>query len=188
MIDEFEKDSTKWLNIKSFHARGSSRQIKLRRFVDSYILGSFLGQLQSEGTKSFNERLEFCNKSLEEHLDFVNYLNYIGIPKQKILAKIDFSKNIGDIKEKISEFEKIVGIEIKYISRSSTDRNGYGFKTFVRSTIFAELILSFMDILRKEITPNTINDYLTHFSDGFVSKVLNGDGTIYLIEKKSTRF
>jgi len=187
VIDELEENSDRWLKIKSFHNRGSSKLIKLKRFVDPYILGCFLGQLQSEGTKSFNEKLEFCNKSLQEHLDFVESLIYLGTPKQKILAKLDCDKDMKNIEEEIFKFQNKVGLNVKYIGKSSISRNGFGFKSFVRSTIFAELILFFMDSLRDKIKQDIIEDNMVPFADGFIAKVLNGDGTIYIINRGNHR-
>ncbi len=182
-IEEISKSNESYLRICSFHERGSASQIEIKRFVDINLLGKFLGQIQSEGSKNLSDKVEFCNKSIKEHRDFVDFLYYLGIPKSKIFTKLDYHENIKNIKVEIKKFENFFGRKINYISKSNKSRGGFGFKIIVRSTLLSEIICNALDYLRKLLVKSKWNKELNSFADGFFAKILSGDGSFEIISK-----
>lgn len=180
--EEYLHKNEKWIRIWAFHDRGSSRQIELKRFFDIKDFGRFLGQMQAEGTKFNFERLEFCNKSINEHKDFVTYLRKMGISEKLILSRCEYHKEFLDMGSKIKEFEKEVGIKVSS-SYGSKSRRGYGFKTFIRSNIITEIVLNSLDIVRKKLIVGNWDESLRVLADGFFAKILSGDGNIEIITK-----
>ena len=181
--DQKEKKYEDYLRLCSFHSRGSASQIKIRRFVNPNLLGRFFGQLQAEGTKTFFDGIEFSNKSLHEHKDFISFLRYLGISSNKIFTKLDYHPSIKNIEEEIKKFQKFLGYKINYISSSSKSKGGFGFKIIVRNTVFSEIIHNAVNILREILVRRKWDSNLNAFADGFFSKLLNGDGSIDVIYK-----
>ena len=183
VVTEFSKGDEKWLRVWSCHSRGSCSQIELRRFISIDLFGRLLGQIQSEGSKTNFEALEFCNKSPLEHLDFINYLTYIGINRNAILAKFDYHPKIKNISTPIKEFQNTTGISVSYKCCSPTSKGGFGFHSFVRSVLFSAIILYALNRLRTELVNKRWDSNLKQFANGFLAKILNGDGTIEVITK-----
>lgn len=183
LVSEFNKNNEKWLRINCSHDRGSCSQIEIRRFIGINIFGKLLGQLQAEGTKNNLFKLEFSNKSLFEHIDFIKYLIHLGIPKSKILADCDYHLTIREIGREIKKFEKFVGIKISYQKGSTKSLGGFAFHTFVRSVLLTEIMLSSLSILRTRLILKMWDKKLKFFAGGFFSKILNGDGDIEIITK-----
>lgn len=180
----FFKNNEEWLRLWSYHKRGSSQQIEVRRFLDINLFGKFLGQLQSEGTKNGDgKRLEFCNKSIKEHNDFIFYLNNLGIDNNKILVKFNYNPKSKYIEPEIKKFEDLTGLKIDYRAKNPQSKGNFGFHTFVRSTLLYSFIINSLKIVRKELTKEKWNGKHKILADGFLAKVLSGDGDIELITK-----
>jgi len=179
-VNEFMKGGEKWLRIWYAHNRGSARQLEIKRFVDARVLGKLLGQMQAEGTKSVKPavRLEFCNKNIKEHVDFIGFLEHLGIRKSYMKACIIFNPSMKVIDEKIMEFENLTSVKIE--SRIKSDSKGkYGYRTYVRSRLLTEIILHILDKVRKTLTSEKLLDgYLKSLGDSFFAKLLTGDGTL----------
>jgi len=180
IVIEFIKNNEKWLRIWYSHKRGSARQIELKRFINIKFLGYLFGQLQAEGTKNAKKRfrIDFSNKIIEEHKDFVKYLEQIGISKSSLVTELTIHKNFKeDVNVIVSKFQKETGVLVKYISKS-LQRGNYGFKTYRRSVLLTEIILNALQIIRRKLIEEEWNEYLKMFADSFFSKLLTGDGTI----------
>ena len=92
LVNEFDKDGESWLKVWYCFNRGSCKELELKRFLNIRQFGQFLGLMQSEGTKKTIDVVEFCNKSVHEHVDFLTYLKGFGINKKEIVGK--FSGNL----------------------------------------------------------------------------------------------
>ncbi|MBI2044992.1 hypothetical protein HYT23_02955 [Candidatus Pacearchaeota archaeon] len=182
-VEEVNRLNESYLTICSFHERGSASQIEIKRFVDPYLFGKFLGQLQAEGSKTFMDGLEFCNKSLSEHRDFVDFLYYLGIQKNKIFTKLDYHESIKNIKDEINKFENFFSCKINYISKSNKSRGGSGLKIIVRSTLLSEIVNNSLHSLRKLLASQKLNKEINFFANGFLAKLLSGDGSFEIISK-----
>lgn len=182
-VEEFNKKDSIWLKAWYCHNRGSCRAIELKRFLKIEKFGKFLGLMQSEGTKSNIKVMEFCNKSIQEHLDFLEYLDEIGISKELIFAKLDYHPRIKDVQNIINFFEKKTGIPIKYSVMSPTSGGGYGFKMIVRSQLLTEIVNNslnkIMNLVKEQIFEKDINK----LRNAFLSKILSGDGNLEIITK-----
>lgn len=180
LVNSFHKDNEDWLRIWYAHERGSGRQVEIRRFVDTELFGRLLGQIQAEGTKSGRRfRLEFCNKIIQEHKEFIGFLNSLGIYKSHFESKLDFHPNVEPvIKEKINEFEEKTGIKVRHIIPTPTSKGSYGFKTYIQNTLLSEIILSSLDIIRRKLVEERWDDNLRILANGFFAKLLTGDGTL----------
>jgi hypothetical protein len=102
-----------------------------------------LGQLQAEGTKR-DVLVEFANKLLTEHKDFISSLNSLGISRKDI-SVIKFST---------------------------------AYKTIVRYSGLASILLNSMNIIRQRLTQDNLDPNLQKLRDAFLSKLLTGDGTL----------
>jgi hypothetical protein len=178
-VIEFAKENEKWLRIWYSHRRGSARQIEFKRFINIKTLGCLLGQLQAEGTKKGRKfRLDFCNKLISEHKDFVSYLEQIGISKKSLIAELTLHRNFKDDKDTVTSlYQKETGVLIKYV-QNSLQRGNYGFRTYKRSTILTEVFLNVLHTMRKKLIEEEWNNNLKIFADSFFSKLLTGDGSI----------
>jgi len=173
------------IRIESIHQRGSSSQIVLRRYLDPKLFGLFLGQMQAEGTKTNHDALEFCNKSLFELKDFINFLDYLGLSKDKLCVKMDYHiKFKKDLDEISKNFEKVLGIKINYFSGSDKNGGGYGFKIIVRSTILSELFLNALVNMRNYLLTLDFSGVIRLFFESYLAKILSGDGSFELTSKK----
>ncbi|MBI2105526.1 hypothetical protein HYT56_01670 [Candidatus Woesearchaeota archaeon] len=81
-IREFKKNNEIWLHLHYNHPRKPKLEIK--RFIDIKKFGNLLGQYQAEGNKPINSiypkyKVEFKNKIINEHEEFLNSLNELGI-------------------------------------------------------------------------------------------------------------
>jgi len=178
LVNEFNMNNESWLKIWYCFNRGSCKELELRRFLDIEKFGKFLGLMQAEGTKTNIDVMEFCNRAINEHLDFLDYLEELGINKKDIIGKFDYHPRIKNIEEIISDFEKRTNIKIRYIVPGPTSGGGYGFKLIVRSRLFAEIIYNSMKQVRKLIKQNSSEININLLRDAFFSKLLNGDGNI----------
>lgn len=175
----FKRNNKQWLRIWYAHERGSGRQIELIRYVDISAFGRILGQLQAEGTKSF-KHVVFTNKLISEHKDFVNFLGEFGIRRDSIAVDLYFNKDRYDsefIQNLVKEFETKIDTKVDNIrpARSKT----YGFRTFISNTIFSEILMNAMEKTRRTISSeNILSPTLKEFADGFLSKLLTGDGSL----------
>lgn len=182
IIFPFKKKNQDFLKIWCCHNRGSCREVELKRFLEIDHFGRLLGLLQAEGSKGFRFKLEFVNKDLQEHLDYIGYLEEVGISKNQIRAGLvthpDLISSID-----VSNFKSLTGIEISEISKSYKSRGGYGFRLVIRSSIIAEIILGSMDYLRNLLANSKWDKDLENLARGFFAKLLNGDGSIELLTK-----
>ena len=179
IVIEFIRNNEKWLRIWYSHKRGSARQIELKRFINIKFLGYLFGQLQAEGTKCGRKfRLDFSNKLILEHKNFIESIEQIGINKNLLTAELTIHRNFNDdINRLIIEYQKITRVPIKYIQKSP--QNGYyGFKTYIRSTILTEILISALSVMRKILVAKDWDKNLAIFADAFLSKLLTGDGSI----------
>ncbi|MFQ6009633.1 MAG: hypothetical protein ACE5J7_00730 [Candidatus Aenigmatarchaeota archaeon] len=179
-VTEFRKADERWLRMWYCHQRGSGRQIEIRRYVNIETLGKLFGQYQAEGTKDakLKLRFEFCNKSIEEHQDFISYLMKIGIPKNKIFCSCSFHPSIKDIKKHLQNFEGRMGLKVSYLHPSPESKRSYGFRTFVRNRVIIDTLLSALDRIRKLLVREQWDTDVRLFADSFFSKLLTGDGTL----------
>lgn len=181
VVEEFYKNKIPYLRLCSFHKRGSSFNVEIRRFVDLNIFGKLLGQIQAEGSKNHFNNLEFCNKSLTELKAFLDFIYYLGINKERIFVKLDYHPKIKNINKEIKKFENFVGLKVNYLSSNNTSGVGFGFKIIVRNTIISQLILNTLEKLRLII--ETSNDQFKKLSDGYLARLLNGDGHFEITSK-----
>lgn len=183
----FENDNEQWIKVWYDQKKAKYRPIEIRRFVDQKSLGSLLGQYQAEGAKSFRNnrrmRIDFSNKTIEEHVDFVSLLQEIGISKSimKFILKDTSNTDVEILKRLASDFENKIGSYPKIYS-CYCKRGGYGFDTIIRSTILSEVILNSLHKLREQIANNTCG--FEDFSNAFFAKLLTGDGSISINTKK----
>ena len=136
-----------------------------------------------KGTKNFRFRLEFVNKSIQEHIDYLDYLNSLGISQDQISAGlITHPELLASIN--LSNFESKTGLKIQNISKSAKSRRGYGYRLYIGSSIIAEIVLGSMDYLRNLMANSIWNKNLRTLTEGFFAKLLNGDGTLTIVDKK----
>jgi hypothetical protein len=178
LVNEFNKNNESWLKVWYCFNRGSCKELELKRFIDIKKFGKFLGLMQSEGTKTNIDVMEFCNKAITEHLDFINYLAELGIVKKDIVAKLDYHPKIKEIEKITFDFEKQTGIKIRYAISGPTSGGGYGFKLIVRSRLFAEIVYNSLKQIRGIIKQKVFTEDLDVLRNAFFSKLLSGDGNI----------
>jgi len=143
-----------------------------------------LGQIQSEGTKIKNNRkLEFGNKSIKEHQDFIYYLNYLGIPSYKIRTRCTYHSSIDNIDFEIKKFEKLIGFKIIYKHMLNKSKGGFTFHTFLRNVLFYNIVINSLNIIRTKLADNKWDDNMTLMANGFLAKILSGDGNIEIMNK-----
>ena len=152
IVTEFDNNSEKWLRIWYSHERGSGQQLEIRRFVEIEAFGSLLGQYQAEGTKhknTFRFSVEFTNKIIPEHQEFIASLSKLGISKDACEFRFTYNPNKVSEEETINHvkrFETIVGCKIK-ISQGTS--KGIGFRTVIRNTLLTEIVLNSLDKIRE---------------------------------------
>jgi len=174
----FNRNNEQWIKVWYKHPR--IKPLYLKRWVDVKTFGCFIGQLQAEGTKNAKTitRLDFSNKLIEEHKEFVKHLKKIGISKKLLLAELTLHRSFkGDEKAIIDSYQNETGVLVKYV-RKSPQRGTYGFKTYRRSTLLTEIILNAVNKMRKKLVEENWVEPLKIFADAFFSKLLTGDGTI----------
>lgn len=182
--EEITVNGVHFIRAVSIHSRGSSKQTLLKRFIDPNMFGRLLGQIQAEGSKTKYDTVEFCNKNLLELRDFVYFLSELGIPENKLVSKLDYNVCFEDILQKIiGEFEGFLGLKVSYLSSSTRKAKGYGFKIILKNTILAELLLNSLKLMRKNMENIKWDENLTAFSEGYLSKLLCGDGTFEITSK-----
>jgi len=187
LVNEFNKNNESWLKIWYCFKRGSCKEIEIRRFIDIIKFGKFLGLIQSEGTKENIDVIEFCNKSLGEHLDFLEYLEGIGISRKEVIGKFDYHPRIKNIQKIIRNFEKITNLKIRYIVSSPTSGGGYGFKIIFRSRLFREIVINSLTLIRELVKEKSLDPRISILRNAFFSKLLNGDGNLELIKKNNQK-
>ncbi len=185
----FKKNEEEYLRIVVIHGRGSSSQIILRRYVDPKLFGSLLGQMQSEGSKTNNESLEFCNKSLYELEDFVSSLTYFGINKKFIFVKLDYHPSLKDkVKDIVNDFQNKIGLKVNYICESSKSRGGYGFKIIARNIAISEIFLNALKQMRTFLVSEKFEGPFKIFCESYLAKILSGDGSFEITSKNRKKF
>ncbi|MBI4452293.1 hypothetical protein HY637_02610 [Candidatus Woesearchaeota archaeon] len=182
VVTEFDKNNENWLRIWYSHERGSGQQLEIRRFTDIATLGSLLGQYQAEGTKNKNTdkfRVEFANKLIPEHQEFIDSLSKLGIPKDACEFRFTYNPNRLSEEETINHvknFETIIGCKAKI---SQGNSKGIGFRTIIRNTILTEIVLNSLDKIRNLLANES---KYTHnqqeLANNFLAKLLTGDGTL----------
>ncbi|MBI2653041.1 hypothetical protein HYX00_06250 [Candidatus Woesearchaeota archaeon] len=181
-VNEFNKNNENWLRIWYSHERGSGQQLEIRRFVEIDSIGSLLGQYQAEGTKHKNTRrfsIEFTNRLIPEHQEFISSLSKLGIPKDAFEFRFTYNPNKFSEEEVINHvkrFETIIGYKVK-LSRGTS--KGIGFRTVIRNTILTEIVLNSLDKIRN-LLANESNYTLNQqeLANNFLAKLLTGDGTL----------
>jgi len=187
LVNEFQKDSEVWLKIWYCFKRGSCKEIEIRRFIDITKFGKFLGLMQSEGTKENIDVVEFCNKSISEHLDFLEYLEEIGISRTETIGKFDYHPRIKNIGKIIKGFEKTTNVKVRYVVPGPTSGGGYGFKIIFRSRLFREIIINSLKLIRNLIKKKSSDIKISILRNSFFSKLLNGDGNLEIIKKEGRK-
>lgn len=178
LVTEFEKDSESFLRVWSKAGRKGS-QIEINRFAKPKSFGKLLGQYQAEGQKSRKvARVEFTNKLIDEHNEFVQSLGAVGIDDRLIHFYCNYNDKLTTRKEVISQcksFEDLLGRELrKVISHKS--KGPIHFRTRVQNMIFTEILLNSMSVIRKNISSG-INSKNRVIAQSFLAKLLTGDGT-----------
>jgi len=182
VVTNFISYNEEWLRIWYSHERGSGQQLEIRRYVKIEAIGSLLGQYQAEGTKHKNTlrfSIEFANKSILEHQEFMDSLLKLGIPKEAFEFRFTFNPNKiskEDVINHTTEFEAIIGYKVKL---SQGNSKGIGFRTVVRNTVLTEIILTSLDKIRSLLVSEgkySINQQ--RLADNFLAKLLTGDGTL----------
>ena len=123
-----------------YYHQNRVKPIRIKRFVNSKILGGMLGQYQAEGTKNAKTKngIEFCNKLILEHCDFIEGLGEIGFQREQLTMEASFRYDY-DGSKKAVEFEKGTGFKIKHTIIAKFQKGKYGFRTKVVSTNFSRL-------------------------------------------------
>ncbi len=174
IVTEFEENNEAWLRIWYSHERGSGKQLEIRRFAKIGSFGSLLGQYQAEGTKNKNShrfRVEFTNKIIPEHQEFINSLIKLGIHKEDFVFRFTFNPNNiskQDAIDHVIQFEYIIGCKVKI---SEGNSKGIGFKTVLRNTILTEIVLNSLDKIRNLLAnENKFKEFSAYgkFSTSFV--------------------
>lgn len=185
IVTSFISDNEEWLRVWYSHERGSGQQLEIRRYVGIATISSLLGQYQAEGTKHKNTlrfSIEFTNKSIPEHQEFVDFLSKLGIPKDAFEFRFTYNPNRLSEKEVINHakrFETIIGCKVKI---SQGDSKGIGFRTVIRNTILTEIVLNSLDKIRNFLaneskeSKHTLNQ--RELVNNFLAKLLTGDGTL----------
>ncbi|MEK6948539.1 MAG: hypothetical protein AABX19_04845 [Nanoarchaeota archaeon] len=184
IVTKIIKNDEEWLRIWYSHDRGSGRQLEIRRFVDIKKFGSLLGQYQAEGTKNKSNKskslLRFTNKTIEEHIDYLNSLYDLGIQKDDIEIRFTYDPKLfsnTEIDSILLQFTSKTMLSIKV--NSEEDLGGWAFATIIRNTILTEIILYSMDKIRNMFAKSKSNGYLENYLlENFLSKLLQGDGTL----------
>jgi hypothetical protein len=178
-----------FLRVFSIHSRGSSKEILLKRFIEPRIFGGLLGQIQAEGTKGNFNVVEFCNKNLLELKDFIQYMEHLNIKKENLFVKLDyhpiFEANLDQISK---DFINATGISVNYRSVSSGRSKGYGFKIILHNTVISELILNSLKRIREILEKEKLRGDILVLSEGYLSKILCGDGTFELTSRSRKKF
>jgi hypothetical protein len=189
-VTKFEKNNQDYLRIWYSHERGSGRQIEIRRFMNIESIGSLLGQYQAEGTKhkktNAKFRVEFGNKLVEEHREFMNVLLKLGVPRD--MFKFYFGFNPNKISKKqvekyVNQFKFVINYPVKLIANNSS--KGIGFRLVVRNTLLTEIVINGLDKIRKLLVEK--NDYTANrqnLGNCFFAKLLTGDGTLDVNSKR----
>ena len=189
IIYPYRKEGNEWLKLWYLHERGSGNQLEIKRFVDIKKFGSLLGQYQAEGTKPVNSkypkyRVEFTNKIINEHKEFLESLIEIGIKRESFKARFTYNPlKFSEEKAKIQviKFEK--EIKIKPSSTKLIKAKGIGFKFSVNNTILLETILNSLETVRNSFNKNIKNKEYRILIENFFAKLLTGDGTLSIRTK-----
>ena len=192
-VEEFDKDNEKWLNAWYHSTNCGSKQVWIKRFVNPEKLGRLLGILQAEGTKfervkdGQSPRLIFTNKSIYEHKQFIGILNHFGIPKDIIKANVHYNPNKAsylEYKSYIDKFEKSTGIKPKTYEYINQEKLYYCIQIMIDRAALAELFLSAMSKVRAILANNEPKGILKKLGEGFLAKLLTGDGCLVIVKKK----
>jgi hypothetical protein len=181
IVSEFEKESEKFLRIWSPGGTKGARQIELKRFVDKRALGEILGQYQAEGEKVGKpSRIVFTNKLIQEHKDFIQNLEFFGLNKELISIQCVYNEEFTSKEKallKCDDFEETVGVEVEKFVRYNRSRGPLAFRSKFYNLIFAEILFNALHVIREDIS-HGIEDRNKSLGQGFLAKLLTGDGTL----------
>ncbi|MBI4452752.1 hypothetical protein HY637_04950 [Candidatus Woesearchaeota archaeon] len=182
IVTSFTLNNENWLRLWYSHERGSGQQLEIRRLVEIDTLGSLLGQYQAEGTKHKNTdkfNVEFTNKIIPEHQEFIDSLSKLGIPKDACEFRFTYNPNRLSEEEMINHvknFEAIIGCKVK---TSQGNSKGIGFRTVIRNTILTEIVLNSLDKIRNLLANESrYTRNQQELANNFLAKLLTGDGTL----------
>ena len=181
-IKKFRRKDEEWLYLSYTHPR--KPELEIRRYVDIKKFGSLLGQYQAEGSKPVYSKypkykVEFTNKLIQEHKEFLGSLIDIGINKKRLKARFTYNplKYSSEKAEKqIKKFKEIIGITPS-ISQFK-EAKGIGFKLSMGNTIFMEIILNSLKVVRNSFNKNIKTKEYKLLINNFFAKLLTGDGTL----------
>jgi len=184
IVSKFSKNNKEWLRLWYFHNRGSGRQLELKRYIDIKKFGSLLGQYQAEGNKPINSKypkykVEFKNKLIDEHKEFLKSLLDFGINKNKLKARFHYNPSKlseKEIKNHILRFKNKINIIPRLAPHKKT--KGIGFGLHIDNTILMEIILNALKIVRSSFNENIKNKEYKILINNFFAKLLTGDGTL----------
>lgn len=181
VVDEYLDDrGESWIRVWYCHRRGAARQLEIRRYIDVRHLGKLLGQYQAEGGERHG-RVEFKNKLLSEHREFVRALRALGLPPEQITARCLYHPlrtNVARLQEYCRTYASVTGVTPS-IQTSPSMKGCMAAETSVRRAIPEEILLHAMNAMRKRLAnANTISGALADFRDAFLAKLLTGDGTL----------
>lgn len=192
VVDEFLRSGERWLRVKYFLTRSYAREIEIMRFVDIRPFGEMLGQMQAEGTKFLEKykvtNLEFTNKILEEHMNFVCALRQLGLSNDIFYARLNYNParcTKTEIMKISREYIKRTCIKNCKIFQSGYPKLIYSIKTFVRRSILFEIIFNSMNEMRKAAAKSLTDKNMQIFVEAFAQKLLTGDGSLDVTATKS---
>ncbi|HLC50697.1 MAG TPA: LAGLIDADG family homing endonuclease [Candidatus Nanoarchaeia archaeon] len=183
IVTEFDKNNEKRLRVWYSHKRGSGQQLEIRRFVEIGLFGSLLGQYQAEGTKHKNNtnkfRVEFTNKLLEEHRQFLKSLDNLGISRETIEFIFIYNPDKISNEQANDYVEKFKSVSNDTLKAYRSQSKGIGYRIVVRNTLLTEITLHGMNKFRNLLVNS--QEYSSEeqiLANNFLAKLLTGDGTL----------
>lgn len=181
IITEFKKESESFLRIWSPAGTKGARQIELKRFVDKRALGEILGQYQAEGEKAGEfSRIVFTNKLVAEHRDFIENLEDLGLDRALISVQCVYNQDLISKDRALSRcgsFEQKLGVEVEKFVPYNKSRGPLAFRSKFYNVLFSEILFNSMNKFRENISQE-INCQNKVLGEGFLAKLLTGDGTL----------
>ncbi len=184
IVYPFMKNQIKLLKTWYCHNRGSGCQLELRRFVDIDKFGRLLGQYQAEGTKHNGTcrkfHVQFANKLLAEHVDFLSYLELLGLSREMVEFRLIYNPNKypkKSINLYLKRFKQLINLNLR-ITIDPTNR-GFGLFCIIRNVLLTEILLHSMNRVRKSLaTRKSYTEDQKILVGAFFAKLLTGDGTM----------
>jgi DNA-binding Lrp family transcriptional regulator len=173
-----------------------AEQIQIKRYVDAKLLGYLLGQLQAEGSKykkikkTSSPTVVFTSKLLGENVEFTRALQDLGVQNNLMKARCYYNPNNFNedrAKNIMRKFTSLTGIPIKEC-KLSNKKVWFTIQVAVERSVLGEILLNAMDILRQKIVESgKFTNGLRELAEGFLTKLLIGDGTLNIYRCKSRR-